>query len=244
VIARLVHCFLFCIISVASITAQTHDAQFPGGREQMSKFIRENLQYPEKAAAFYGDTSFKVFVNVSATGETAYDFTVAENDLLGFVESIVNMVNKMPNWQPAMYEGERHSTQVMITVNFQNIPAGQKVAPKRVASSRRSNIKYRDYYIHYEEPPQYLKGDVALRLHMRNYMLEMHAVQSTNSSVYIRMIVNPEGHLSGVVVLDKEGEIPAEHWVAAFYRSGKWKPAKVNGRYVKAEYRMRLYLNY
>lgn len=242
-IARFLVSTFISILAFGSAQAQTSDARFPGGSEGLSKYINEQLHYPEKASAFYGDTSFKVFVNISAQGEPSYDFTVAENDQLGFVESIVEMVNGMPKWSPAVFEGDRHSTQVMITVNFKNDPGTRVVTKKKVASSRNS-MKYRDYYLRYEEAPSYLKGNAALKVHLRNYFREMYGVRSTSASVYIRMIVNPEGHLSGVVVLDKEGEIPADHWIAAFYRSGKWKPAKINGRYVKAEYRMRLYLDY
>jgi len=91
-------------------------AEFPGGSDEMQKFIKKNLQYPK---TYYG-ISPGVFVSfiVLETGEICYigidrgmDY---EHD-----KNTIELIKKMPKWKPAIKNGFPVNSLVMLPIKFE-----------------------------------------------------------------------------------------------------------------------------
>ena len=80
-------------------------ASFPGGQDEMYKFIAKNLQYPEKAEkkGIEGKVHVSFFVEVDGS---ITDVKVLRDIGGGCGEAAVRVVKSMPKWNPAKQNGE------------------------------------------------------------------------------------------------------------------------------------------
>lgn len=92
--------------------------EFPGGREQLGRFISSTIQYPSEAATD------------GIQGEVVVSFTVNEKGYIrnpkvikgmgaGLDEEALRVVLKMPQWNPGKQGGEAVSVQYNLPITFQ-----------------------------------------------------------------------------------------------------------------------------
>jgi protein TonB len=91
------------------------EPQFPGGEEEMIKFISNNIVYP------LGLESSQGIVYASFVVEKDGSFSRLEI-LKGFSkefdQAVVNIILKMPKWEPGKIGGEKVRVRFTIPVNF------------------------------------------------------------------------------------------------------------------------------
>lgn len=91
--------------------------EFPGGLGQLSKFLRDNLQYPEIAA------------ENEVSGRVNVEFIVCEDGTLcnekivrglgfGCDQEVIRVLKKMPKWTPAEKDGKKVKTRFILPVTF------------------------------------------------------------------------------------------------------------------------------
>lgn len=80
-------------------------ASFPGGQDEMYKFIAKNLQYPEKAEKKGIEGKVHVSFVVEVDGSIT-DVKVLRDIGGGCGEAAVRVVKSMPKWNPAKQNGE------------------------------------------------------------------------------------------------------------------------------------------
>lgn len=216
--------------------AQEERVQFPGGLQAQNNFILQNLKYPSKASAFRGDTSIFIVLDIDANGKAVLQYSPPiEEDIMGFWESIQNLVNAMPNWIPATYEGHKIPSQAVLQLNFSR---------KSEAAESQPYPMFKDYYLNYEHPPTFPYGQIHLSRKLAGHIRASTGMEQLDAKVSARIIVDAHGEVSGVVILDKEGQLDAQNWERAIVSAGDWKPAEIGGRAVKAQYLFQLHLRY
>ena len=92
--------------------------EYPGGDAALSKFVENNITYPQNAVdqntegtvnvSFVVDEKGKV-VNPVATGKTAGN---------GLDEEAVKIIKQMPAWKPGMVKGKPVKTRLLLPVTF------------------------------------------------------------------------------------------------------------------------------
>ncbi len=80
-------------------------ASFPGGEDEMYKFIAKNLQYPEEAKKKGIEGKVHVSFVVEVDGSIT-DVKVLRDIGDGCGEAAVRVVKSMPKWNPAKQNGE------------------------------------------------------------------------------------------------------------------------------------------
>lgn len=80
-------------------------ASFPGGEDEMYKFIAKNLQYPEEAKKKGIEGKVHVSFVVEVDGSIT-DVKVLRDIGGGCGEAAVRVVKSMPKWNPAKQNGE------------------------------------------------------------------------------------------------------------------------------------------
>ncbi len=102
--------------SIHTAFNQTKDkkAQFPGGKAELKKWLKENMDYPEDAKR-YG--TVVVEFTVKKNGKLA-DFRIHKgvNDQLDVLA--VEILRGMPKWEPAMKGGKEVDSKVQLPVKF------------------------------------------------------------------------------------------------------------------------------
>ena len=101
-------------IEVSSLQEKDKQASFPGGKEELKKWLRENMDYPADAKR-YG-TVMVDFI-VKKNGKLA-DFAIRKsvNDILDV--AAVEILRGMPKWEPAMKGGKAVESKVQLPVKF------------------------------------------------------------------------------------------------------------------------------
>lgn len=91
--------------------------EFPGGNEEMMKFLNENLKYPEKASK---DTiQGKVYVEfiVKSTGAIS-DVRVSRSAGKLLDDEALRVVKLMPKWTPGEQDGQKVDVSYMLPIAF------------------------------------------------------------------------------------------------------------------------------
>lgn len=81
-------------------------AQYAGGNDAMSKFLSDNIKYPEDAKTNHieGKIIYKFYID---TDGSIYDIQVIEDKIgHGCAEEGLRVLKLMPKWKPAEYKGE------------------------------------------------------------------------------------------------------------------------------------------
>ncbi|MBP3254114.1 MAG: energy transducer TonB [Bacteroidales bacterium] len=93
-------------------------ATFPGGNWELDKFIRNNLVYPKQAK------NNKVQGNVFVTFIVEKDGSISDIKILrddigyGCGKAAVDVVKKMPKWQPGKQRGKAVRQQFNLPIHF------------------------------------------------------------------------------------------------------------------------------
>lgn len=99
--------------------------EFPGGHEELSKYLLKELQYPYEAQ------------EIEARGEVLVEFFVERSGSITGVHVIksaspeldaeaVRVIRKMPRWTPGSKNGVPMRSQMSIPINFRYIKGGDK----------------------------------------------------------------------------------------------------------------------
>jgi periplasmic protein TonB len=95
--------------------------QFPGGDVALLRFISGRIHYP--ALASRNRVEGKVIVSfwVDERGHT-YGFGILKGLGAGLDEEAIRVLKEMPDWEPALTDGQPTLTQLRIPVNFRLAP--------------------------------------------------------------------------------------------------------------------------
>lgn len=96
--------------------------EYPGGMSECLDFISKNLVYPEREKELGIEGTVAVQFVVSKDGSLRdiriYPGT-ADNNTDGMNEAALEVVEKMPNWQPGMQAGQKVNVRYMLPIKFE-----------------------------------------------------------------------------------------------------------------------------
>ncbi|MEO5683741.1 MAG: energy transducer TonB [Chitinophagaceae bacterium] len=92
--------------------------EYPGGEGALSKFVENNITYPQDAV----DQDFEGTVNVSFVvdekGKVINPVASGKMSGHGLDEEAVKIVKQMPAWKPGMVKGKAVKTRLLLPVTF------------------------------------------------------------------------------------------------------------------------------
>jgi TonB family protein len=91
--------------------------EFPGGTEALLSFIKDNLEYPQKAID--GQTEGRVIIRfvVNSNGEIS-DPTILKGINKNLDQAAIDVINKLPRWKPGQQDGQPVSVQFTLPIVF------------------------------------------------------------------------------------------------------------------------------
>nr|WP_295926146.1 M56 family metallopeptidase [uncultured Dyadobacter sp.] len=106
--------------------------EYPGGNEEMFKFLGRNIKYPTPASK--ANVEGKVFVNfiVTSTGDIE-DVKILKGIGFGCDEEAIRVISKFPKWTPGKQDGKAVSVKFTVPINFMLADEGEDTAldPKK-----------------------------------------------------------------------------------------------------------------
>ena len=92
--------------------------EFPGGEDEMMKFVQDNVVYPQQAKD--AGVEGRVFVNfIVETDGSVSDVKVLRGIGHGCDEAAVEVVKSMPKWKPGFHNGKAVRVGYMLPLGFQ-----------------------------------------------------------------------------------------------------------------------------
>jgi TonB family protein len=103
--------------SQALATIPERQPEFPGGHEEMLKYIQSNIKYPEEAMGVTVDGIALVSFTVNNNGDIRQPKVVKEIGY-GIDEEAIRVVLNMPRWEPARQNGKAVSMEYTLSIHF------------------------------------------------------------------------------------------------------------------------------
>ena len=92
---------------------------YPGGEKALSKFVENNITYPEDAIKDGVEGTVNVVFAVDENGMVYTPITKGEKLGYGLDEEAARVISKMPKWNPGSIKGKNVKTRFTLPINFQ-----------------------------------------------------------------------------------------------------------------------------
>lgn len=93
-------------------------ATFPGGEQAVSAYLSENLQYPMTARENFIEGTVTVAFNIAKDGSIS-NITILKGLGYGCNEEVIRVIESMPNWKPAVRNGETVDASARLKIKFE-----------------------------------------------------------------------------------------------------------------------------
>ena len=93
--------------------------QFPGGQKALDKFIADNVVYPEAAREHEIEGTVMVDFEIDKMGMIYTPHVKGDKLGYGLETEAMKVVNKMPLWVPARFNGKNIKTHYSLPITFQ-----------------------------------------------------------------------------------------------------------------------------
>lgn len=91
--------------------------EFPGGEEAMISFISSKMKYPKKAKKNGIEGKVIIHFMIKADGDVVA-LSAVQKVSPEIDKEAIRIVNKMPNWKPAEYQGKPVTILMNLPLNF------------------------------------------------------------------------------------------------------------------------------
>ena len=91
---------------------------FPGGQQALAKFIQDNIVYPDAAIDNGVEATVDVIFAVDEAGKVYTPRLRNEKEGYGLDEASLNVVSKMPKWNPGQIKGKNVKSYYTLPISF------------------------------------------------------------------------------------------------------------------------------
>ena len=215
--------------------------QFPGGADELRKYIKDNLKYPEISARNKVQGKVEINCVVAKTGVIEKVIVMTSLDPYCDAEA-VRLVKNMPRWIPGNINGVPSDMHRVIVVDF------KKNTDQRVATTADFNsivtcggIENKDsetIFTVVEQMPQFHGGVVAMKQFIAKNIKypELSKKDKIFGNVYVRFVVSKDGKLCDAQILRSLDAYCDKEALRVIRSMPNWIPGKTNGVNVPVYY--------
>jgi len=92
--------------------------EYPGGEAALSKFVEDNISYPQDAIDQNTEGTVNVSFVVDEKGKVMNPVATGKSAGRGLDEEAIKVVRQMPSWKPGMVKGKPVKTRLSLPVTF------------------------------------------------------------------------------------------------------------------------------
>ena len=194
-------------------------AQFPGGTEQLIKFLSENIKYPVECEK-QGIQGRVVLLIVIDKDGSVKDIKVAKSVHPLLDAEAVRVASSMPHWQPATKDGQpvRIRYSLPITFSLNNATTEKGKGSEKVGQASR------------DRDATYPGGLEAIRKYLDKNFVRPLECSDIEGNMEVAFIVDEEGKVSMVEVTKSLHPKLDKALTQVFMNMPKWQPAMRDGK--------------
>ncbi len=221
---NLIAVLIIAFITPAAAQQPYKDPVFPGGTDSLVQFINHHIDMPAKGDYSEEGSVAQARLVVDRKGKISFISTVPTGLTDPFSRALVNMIKKMPAWEPGLVKGRKTFTQYVVSGRFYLQPqAGAE--PLRTFSL--------------DMPPHFPGGDLGAAEFINSKLrYPRQAIeQGVGGQVVISMLISETGELSNFRVVSQPIGYGLEEEALELVKAmPNWEPAIKNGQKVAAEH--------
>ena len=194
-------------------------AQFPGGTEQLIKFLSENIKYPVECEK-QGIQGRVVLLIVIDKDGSVTDIKVAKSVHPLLDAEAVRVASSMPHWQPATKDGQpvRIRYSLPITFSLNNATTEKGKGSEKVGQASR------------DRDATYPGGLEAIRKYLDKNFVRPLECSDIEGNMEVAFIVDEEGKVSMVEVTKSLHPKLDKALTQVFMNMPKWQPPMRDGK--------------
>ncbi|MFM9944964.1 MAG: energy transducer TonB [Bacteroidia bacterium] len=224
--------------------------EFPGGEQAMSTFINQNLVYPKKALENSIEGTVIIRFTVEVTGELSNIIVLLNKEKLGYglEEAAIDMIKKMPLWNPGKQNGNVVSLTYNLPVQFSLlIPLSMETKADKNKLQEQPDKIPNNVFLISTVKPQFPGGrDAMIRFISNELNYPKQAIENKiEGRVTLKFIVDSLGKICCVGVIGEQIGYGLEEEAIRIVRAMPlWIPASQDNLPVAVYYRMPITFRY
>lgn len=207
--------------------------QFPGGMEELMKFLGKNIKYPIEAK------------NKKIEGRVTAQFIVNKDGKISHIKVIrsvapsldaeaIRVIQSMPPWKPGMQRGKVVNVRYTVPIVF----SLQSSSKSDFSTSKGIEPDASGAYTVVEQMPEYPGGMAEMMGYiMKNIKYPVEAQKAgIQGKVVVQIIVDTEGNITNPKIIRSAGSLLDAEAIRLTKAMPKWKPGKQKGKAVSVKY--------
>ena len=206
---------------------------FPGGMEEMMKFLQQNIKYPKEAQEQGKQGRVIVQFVVNKDGSIVNDSIVRSVDPLLDAEAL-RVVRSMPNWTPGKQKGKPVRVRFTLPVTFHL----NGDAPKQATEVKQPEATDDKIFQVVEDQPEFPGGMEALMKHLSKEIKYPKEAQDkgTQGRVIVQFVVRKDGSITDAKVMKPVDPLLDAEALRVVSEMPNWIPGKQRGEAVNVRF--------
>ena len=206
---------------------------FPGGMEEMMKFLQQNIKYPKEVQEQGKQGRVIVQFVVNKDGSISNGSVVRSVDPLLDAEAL-RVVRSMPNWTPGKQKGKPVRVRFTLPVTFHL----NGDAPKQATEVKQPEATDDKIFQVVEEQPEFPGGMEALMKHLSKEIKYPKEAQDkgTQGRVIVQFVVRKDGSITDAKVMKSVDPLLDAEALRVVSEMPNWIPGKQRGEAVNVRF--------
>lgn len=206
---------------------------FPGGMQEMMKFLQQNIKYPKEAQEQGKQGRVIVQFVVNKDGSIVNDSIVRSVDPLLDAEAL-RVVRSMPNWTPGKQKGKPVRVRFTLPVTFHL----NGDAPKQATEVKQPEATDDKIFQVVEDQPEFPGGMEALMKHLSKEIKYPKEAQDkgTQGRVIVQFVVRKDGSITDAKVMKPVDPLLDAEALRVVSEMPNWTPGKQRGEAVNVRF--------
>lgn len=206
---------------------------FPGGMQEMMKFLQQNIKYPKEAMDQGKEGRVIVQFVVNKDGSISNDSVVRSVDPLLDAEAL-RVVRSMPNWTPGKQKGELVRVRFTLPVTFRLDGGTDNPVMVQVTQEKSGE----EIFQVVEHMPEYPGGMEELMKYLQKEIkYPKEALEKkTQGRVIVQFVVEKDGSITEAKVMKSVDPLLDAEALRVVNAMPNWKPGKQRGKEVRTHF--------
>ena len=206
---------------------------FPGGMQEMMKFLQQNIKYPKEAQEQGKQGRVIVQFVVNKDGSITGDSVVRSVDPLLDAEAL-RVVRSMPNWTPGKQRGKEVRVRFTLPVSFR-LDGGTDNPVMMQATVEKSGD---EIFQVVEHQPEFPGGMEALMKHLSKEIKYPKEAQEkgTQGRVIVQIVVRKDGSITDAKIMKPVDPLLDAEALRVVSEMPNWIPGKQRGEAVNVRF--------
>jgi len=209
---------------------------FPGGYDEFTKFLNDNIHYPKASAQLSGKIYAEVIIEKDGTLSPIKLLQDNDNE---FGKELLRVLSLSPKWTPGEneYKKEKYTDRIELILPI-DFNSGKLTVTDLSKQTTQDSINNHQVFFTADSLPAFPGGERGFGFFLRNHIRYPKLAKEKNVTgrVFVQFIIEEDGGLSHMQILRDPGSGLGDETMRVLLLSPNWIPAKKKGKPVRIQY--------